>query len=408
MRGRVEDTVIGLGAGPLAEESLRRCVWPLFSKVLASPGIYLANHSLGRPLDRIADDIHEALSLWQSRLGDAWEDWLHEQNAYRARIAQLIHAARPDLIVPKTAAGQGLRAVLNSLPVGAEVLSTRGEFDSIDVILKRYAQLGRIQMKWIEPEEDGRFTVDSLIGALTEHTTLVVVSHVMFMTGQVVHGLERLAEACHAAGARLLLDAYHSIGVLPVDVQSTHADFVIGGSYKYLRGGPGACFLYISPHALAQGFDTPDVGWFAKEDAFAYQRPDPPHFAAGGDAYLESTPPIVTCYQARAGQQFTLAVGVERLRAYSLDRLQRLKQYLAANNIAADGADDDHGAFLVMRHASADSIARRLAAMGLQSDARGAYLRLSPDCLTGDEELRCAAELVARAIDEQHRGENAR
>jgi kynureninase len=173
------------------------------------------------------------------------------------------------------------------------------------------------------------------------------------------------------------------------------ADFVIGGSYKYLRGGPGAAFLYISPAALDSGLQPIDVGWFAKEKPFLYDRPDPPRFAPGGDAFLESTPPVLTYYQARAGQQLTLALGVERIRAYSLDRLTRLKRYLADAGIASSGADDQHGAFLTIEHADAASLAHQLEQRGITTDARGRYLRLCPDYLTSDSALRQTATTLA-------------
>ena len=88
---------------------MQQHITPLFSRVLASDRIYLANHSLGRPLDAMAEDVREATSLWETKLGDAWDSWLVEQEAFRARIAELIHAPRIDCIVPKTSAGQGLR-----------------------------------------------------------------------------------------------------------------------------------------------------------------------------------------------------------------------------------------------------------------------------------------------------------
>src|SRR6202035_5021083 len=119
-----------------------------------------------------------------------------------------------------------------------------------------------------------------------------------FTTGQIVPNLDRLAEHCHNAGARLLVDSYHAIGVFPVDAAAMQADFIIGGSYKYLRGGPGAAFLYISPGALTSDLKPIDIGWFAKDGPFLYDRPNPPRFAPGGDAFLESTPPVLTYYQA--------------------------------------------------------------------------------------------------------------
>jgi kynureninase len=375
---------------------------PLFSRVLAGDRVYLANHSLGRPLDAMAEDVREATSLWETRLGDAWDAWLAEQGAFRARVAQLIHAPRLDCVVPKTSAGQSLRAVLNALPGTPRVLSTRGEFDSIDLLLKQYASLGRIEMHWVEADAEGLFTVPEIMRHLRQEIDLVVISQVMFMNGQAVHNLEQLADACHSVGAKLLVDSYHAIGVFPVDVAAMRADFVVGGSYKYLRGGPGACFLYLSPEILASGLRPLDTGWFARENTFGYERHDPPRLRAGGDAFLESTPPVLTYYQARSGQQFTLAMTVERLREYGQKQLSQLKVYLADAGIDAIGGDADHGAFLSVRHTNASDLAKRIVESNVITDARGEWLRLCPDCLTRDDELRTAASALQRALEQMH------
>jgi len=396
----IQEAVDKLGRGPLSEEAIQRHIAPLFSRTLASGHIYLANHSLGRPLDRMTEDIREATALWETKLGDAWDEWLAEQEAFRARIAQLIGSVRADCVVPKTSAGQGLRAVLNALPGEPCILSTRGEFDSIDLILKQYAALGRTRMHWVEPDAEGRFTVAHMLEHLRPGIDLVVIPQVMFMDGQVVHGLRSLADACHAVGARLLVDAYHAAGVIPVDVSAMQADFVIGGSYKYLRGGPGACFLYLSPQALASGLRPLDTGWFARENTFGYERPDPPVLRDGGDAFLESTPPVLTYYQARSGQQFTLAMAVERLRAYGLEQLGRLKSCLRDASVEAVGGDADHGAFLAVRLDNAASISAELAKRGVITDARGPWLRLCPDCLTRDTELRSAASVLGEVLEQ--------
>jgi kynureninase len=85
----INGAVAQLGPGPLTETSIQRHITPLFSRVLANDRIYLANHSLGRPLDAMSEDVHEATSLWETKLGDAWDSWLVEQEAFRARIAEL-------------------------------------------------------------------------------------------------------------------------------------------------------------------------------------------------------------------------------------------------------------------------------------------------------------------------------
>jgi kynureninase len=300
-------------------------------------------------------------------------------------------------VVPKTSAGQGLRAVLNTFDKPARIVSTRGEFDSLDVILREYVWRGRIVVDWIAPRDRGRFATDDIVAAIRRGADLVVVSEVMFETAQRLMELPTIVAAAHAAGARVLVDVYHSLGVVPVDVAALDVDYAVGGAYKYLRGGPGACFLYVAPRVLDAGVATLDIGWFAKEGPMRFARPDPPRFAAGGDAWLESTPPIVTAWQARAGITFLEAIGVARVRAHSLRLQQRLVDLLAERGIAADGARDDHGAFVVVGHAEADQLADMLAAQGVIVDARGERLRIGPDIVTRDAELCACAEALAKS-----------
>ena len=395
----IEAAVAALGDGALTEDALAAHVAPLFSRALAtrSDRIYLANHSLGRPLDRTQADVSEALAAWYARMGDAWDAWMDEADAFRARLARLLHAPRHDCVVPKTSAGQGLRAILNSYDLGVRprVVATRGEFDSLDVILREYARRTRIDLVFVEPRADGRFDTADILAAIGARSDLVVVSEVVFATGQRLDEPQAIVERAHRAGGRVLLDVYHSAGVLPVDVSALDVDFAVGGSYKYLRGGPGACYLYLHPRHLDGSLRTLDTGWFAKRDPFAYERPEPVQFAEGGDAFLESTPPVLTFYQARAGQQLALALDPVRIRAHSRAQQQRLVALLVERGIAARGGGEDHGAFVVVTSPHAGRWSEALEARGIFTDARGRYLRLCPDVLTRDDELVRAADTLA-------------
>ena len=389
--------VAALGPGPLTEAGVSAHVAPLFSRVLGTQRgrVYLANHSLGRPLDAMAEDVQEGVAAWYARMGGAWDAWSAEMAAFRWRIASLLGGVRPDSVIPRTSAGQGLRAVLNSYDAPVRVIATRGEFDSLDVILREYARRGRVVLSLIEARADGRFDTGDIIARIERGTDLVVVSEVIFTTGQRLADLPGIVFAAHAAGARVLLDVYHSLGVVPVELDSLDVDFAVGGSYKYLRGGPGACFLYVHPRHLDAGLRTLDTGWFAKETPFAYERPDPPRFARGGDGWLESTPAVLPLYQARSGQLFTLAVGVARLRTYSWWLQARLVGLLRDVGIAAGGGRADRGAFVVVRDPSARGLADGLRERGIDVDARGEWLRLCPDLLTTSRELDAAATALA-------------
>lgn len=370
---------------PLTEAWLRKRVWPRFARVRKEHRrIYLANHSLGRPPDRMASDVQHALDVWYHDLGGAWTEWLAARERFRALVARLIGAKRADCVVPKTSAGQGLRAVLNAIESDRRgklrVVASDGEFDSIDFILRVYREKGRIDLRLMPWREISVGNAD-----------LVVLSSVMFRDGERVHGLNKLVRAARTAGALVLLDTYHHAGVLPLDVAALGVDFAIGGCYKYLRGGPGVGWLYVRP-GLAETLRTLDTGWFAKHEPFKYERPDPPQFAAGGDAWLESTPPVLAPVQALAGLEMTLELGVDRLRDYSLEQKQLLADLLKMRGVESWGAGEDFGAFITVTHPRADRVVAALAGRGVVADSRGDTLRLCPDILNSEGELAQVAE----------------
>jgi len=232
----ISESVQRMGSGPLTEQGLREAVWPLFGRSLDRPNhpklknrpeIYLANHSLGRPLDQTARDLQRAMDLWYSEMDSAWmgpQGWMAEIEHYRSLVASLIGAARPDCIVPKTSAGQGLRAVLNALSDHGKVpniVATRGEFDSCDFILKTYHAKGRARVRWVDPSQTTplpMFRADDVIGAIDEQTDLVLCSQVLFSTGQVLGDLPAITAAAHKHDALMIVDTYHSAGVMPLSV----------------------------------------------------------------------------------------------------------------------------------------------------------------------------------------------
>ncbi|MBS1723146.1 MAG: aminotransferase class V-fold PLP-dependent enzyme [Armatimonadetes bacterium] len=394
---------------PLTEEYVRESIAPYFSRVLEEfRGVYLANHSLGRPLDLVSEDVAEGVSEWFKNLDECWEDssWPFSMRKFRKNVAALVGAPRHDCVVPKTSAGQGLRSVLNALPLDrpVQVVTTTGEFDSIDFILKTYASKGRAKVKWIGPSANEGpvplFEASVIASAITSGTDLVVVSSVFFTTGQILSGLDEVVKRAHEVGALVVVDAYHAIGVVPFRMMALDADFLIGGCYKYLRGGPGACYLAIHPRVLDTGLRTLDTGWFAKKDSFAYERPEIPEFEGGGDAWLESTPPVLTSYQANPGLNFTLRIGVAALRAYGLERLAVLREAFLSKGVElfTPSDPDRYGAFALLPHQDAFAVAARMKELGVTVDARGGFVRFGPDILTSTDECRVAARITDQAL----------
>ena len=403
-----------LGDGPLTERALREHIDPLFSRTRAHRDheIYLANHSLGRPLDCMDDEIRAVLDAWYTHMDDAWTLWIDRRERYRAEMARLLGMRRADAVVPKTSAAQGLRAVIHALPTDhPTIVTTRAEFDSIDFVLKAMRHKGRADVRFVATRDDGILDEQRLIDAIDDSTDLVVCSIVCFALGQRLTRLGGIIDAAHAHGARVVLDTYHAAGVLPIGDDARRADFMIGGNYKYTRGGPGASWLAIRPDLLDDAPRVPDpgslfttdTGWFAKHDTFAYARDEEPLYAAGGDAWLEATPPVLTYAQALPGLVLTNAIGLGRLREYALGQMCSLTELLEGRGLRV-ATPEHHGAYVLIPADDAAKAVGALKALGVNADARPspggsqAFVRLCPDILTSRDNLEHAADITAQAL----------
>lgn len=377
----------------MTEDWLKERVWPHFSLVMKREEIYLANHSLGRPPDLAGHDVASGIGAWYQDMDGAWKWWLVAMNWFRENTAKLIGG---DYVVPKTSAGQGLRAVLNALPLNTiNVVTTTEEFDSIDFILRAYEERGRAKVNWVPPSRGFLFDTADLLAAIDETTDLVVISMVIYSTGQIIDDMAQIIRKVHSVDALVLVDVYHAAGVIPIDMFSLSADFMIGGSYKYLRGGPGACWLAVHPRNM--DLKTLDTGWFAKEDPMSFQRASD---APRGDAWLESTPAILPFYQSRAGLQFTLDLGVPRIREHSLMQQAMLRDAFRENGVECFEPDDPHtfGAFSLVPCDDAAGAVKCLKEAGVNVDSRGDKIRFSPDVLNSEDELKEAARITGNIL----------
>ena len=396
----IATAVSALNNQSLSEEQVCKHLHPLFKETLkiSASNIYLANHSLGRPLDKTKEDIKTAIDVWYKNLSNAWEFWNARIEGYRKQIAQLLHAPNADCIVPKLNAGQGLRAILNCYDEKIGVLTTSDEFNSLDFILKNYQRRGRIELKRVVPTNGHYYVTQDLIQSIDKSTRLIVVSYVLFTTGQLLDDIAELVYTAHRQDVVVLLDLYHAAGIVPVDVSSLDLDFAVGGCYKYLRGGPGACWLYINPRHLDGSLYTLDTGWFAQPDPFSFKRPEEVEFAPGGKAFYESTPAVLTYYQAQAGLEFTLALGVQRLRDYSLYQQNLLCELLKQQGMSVSRNRQNHGAFIALSNHDAEHVARHLMDEHIVTDAREGYLRVCPDILNTADELEVASVKLAKYL----------
>ncbi|MCW5937541.1 MAG: aminotransferase class V-fold PLP-dependent enzyme [Fimbriimonadaceae bacterium] len=404
----------GLGPAPWDDAAVAEALSPRFSRSQAADAergrVYLANHSLGRPPDAVATHVERGLSLWYGWMDGAWDEggWLDEARDFRKLLGRLVGIGNGEVVL-RPNAGHALRTVLNAFPQGRpiQIVTTRGEFDSLDFILKTYAFRERARVTWVDPEptDPPTFREEKIADAVTDQTDLVVVSHAFFETGRFLTGLDEIVQRAHRHGAKILVDLYHSAGVVPLDFAALGADFGVGGCYKYLRGGPGAGWLALSPAVLSdESFRSLDTGWFAKEATFGYEKSEQPRWAEGGDGWMESTPPVLVPYQARAGLELVLELGVDQIRADNLDRQALLRDALRRHGASPFEPEDPHefGAFTLLPHPRATDLVKALKGHGIVTDARSGRVRLCPDFLNPREQFASVAQTIATCARELH------
>ncbi|MFM9873779.1 MAG: aminotransferase class V-fold PLP-dependent enzyme [Fimbriimonadaceae bacterium] len=377
---------------PLTPQEIQTQIAPLFSRHNPK-GIYLANHSLGRPLDATQDRINEYLNHWYEDLDDAWTPWLATLETYHSKVKSLLRIPESGSVVLKTSAGLALRAVLNCFSDKTlTIVTSSQEFDSIDFILRTYESKNLAQVTYVEPEIPNPvplFNADRFIAEITSETDLVILSVVNFTTGQLFPNLDQVIDHAHKNNALVVLDTYHSFGV--IDHPWPNADFAIGGSYKYVHGGPGSCWLAINNQENLQTLDT---GWFAKKELFGYERNA--DRATDHRAWWESTPPVIQAYQALAGLEYLENFTVEKLRATNLARQAEMRDIFRQHNIPIYEPKDPHhfGAFSLLPAENHKEIVTFLKDQNIRVDSRNGFVRFGPHPLNITEEFQAVAETL--------------
>jgi kynureninase len=350
---------------------------------------YLVSNSLGAMPRTVPERLAEYAEQWATRGVRAWaQGWWSMPVSVGDEIAPLIGAGTGEVaMVPNVSIGQA--EILSSLEYGEgrdTIVMTELDFPSVRYVYDELAaRLGARIV--VVPSEDGvRIDEERLIASIDERTRLVAISHVLFRSAYVMD-VARISAHAHAMGALLSLDAYHSVGVLPVDVQALGADFLTGGVLKWLCGGPGGCFLWVRPEVSA-AVAPALTGWQAHRQPFAFE-PEM-DYADGAWRWLGGTPVIPALFAATEGPRLVREAGIEAVRAKSLRQTARLIELADARGFASTVArePDRRGGTVAFDVPHAREVAQALLAKDIIVDYRpGAGIRVAPHFYTSDEEL---------------------
>jgi kynureninase len=238
---------------------------------------------------------------------------------------------------------------------------------------------------------------DAVMAAIDERTRLVCISHVLFRSAYIMD-VAPIARRAHEMGALLSLDAFHAVGVMPVDVKALGADFLTGGVLKWLCGGPGGCFLYVAP-GVQTTLEPSLTGWLAHEHPFAFE--SEMSYAPGIYRWLNGTPAVPAMYAAIEGPRVVRRAGVEAIRAKSMRQTARLIELADARGYPVNAPRDPErrGGTVAFDVPHAYEVSRYLLEHDMLVDFRpNAGIRVAPHFYTRDDELDAVVAMIDEAL----------
>lgn len=368
----------------------------------------LMPHSVPAMLQHFADDWRlRGVDAW-NRVPDHWTGrglevgwWTLPEFLGDHFIAPLLSAPAGSCIW-QPSVHWSVQCLLSSPEIderGGQVVMTDAEFPSVRHSVRRWSDQKRWTVDEVPARPDGFVDVERLLAAISGETALVIVSHVGFLTGELLpdHQLRQIADAAHAAGALFVVDGYHAVGSIPIEVEAIGADLYLGGLLKEASGSAGNGLLYIRP-----GCDLhPQIGgWFGDQEPFAFaDRPQPN--ASIRRRFLGGTTPVAAMYHAVEGVRLLLDAGLEEVRAHSLDLTQQCIDHCdrLGLSLRSPRADQRRGAMLVVEVDEAGRLCEHLKQHAIFTDSRqDEVLRLAPFVWNTREEIERAFEEIEDSL----------
>ena len=362
---------------------------------------YLVSNSLGPMPRTVPEKLAEYARDWGDLGVKAWNrGWWELPVEVGNEIAPLINAGDGEIVMmPNVTIAQ--TAVLSSIDFTKErdtVVMTELDFPSIRYAYSEMAQ--RLGARVVVVRSDDGLTIDrdKLLAAIDERTRLVAVSHVLFRSAYLMDA-DAICARAHEMGALVSLDSFHGVGIVPVDVKRDKPDFLTGGVLKWLCGGPGACFLYVSPTVRDQ-LKPALTGWQAHSRPFAFE--DSMEYTTGAFRWLNGTPVIPALYAAAEGPKILRRAGVAAIREKSVRLTSRLIELADARGYTVNAPRDParRGGTVAIDVPHGYEVTQHLLSQNVLVDYRvGAGIRIAPHFFTREDELDEAVSEIDKALE---------
>ena len=354
---------------------------------------YLASHTLGAMHRETRNRLNAFADLWAEQGVVAWEQWAPEVRRIADLVGSLV-GAPPGTTVMR----QNVADLLGDVISGLDWRGRRNRVVTSSLewpgSLHTWSQIHRLGGEAvIVPGAGIELDLEVMLAAIDERTLVVECSHVLFRTST-LNDVKPLIDKAHAVGALAIVDGYQAAGTVPVDVVALGVDVYLGGSVKYLSGGPGNGWMYLRPGVELEPVTT---GWFGQAAPFDFDPEN--HYAAGVARFTGGTPGVPAHYAAGPAYEALAEIGIARIRERSVSMTQPLLETALERGFTVRSPHDParRGGHVTIDPGDSQRVHDVLHEQGFVVDHRpGVGIRVSPHFYNSlDEALACLDAMQA-------------
>jgi len=363
---------------------------------------YLISNSLGAMPRGVYDAMKGYADTWATRGVRAWEErWWMLAAQVGEELGALMNAPKGSISVHQnvTTCQAVVASCLDFSGKRNKVVYSDMNFPSVMYFWEAQRPLGA-RVHTVKTDGIGVPTED-LLDAIDDQTLIVPISHVLFRSAY-INDAAAIIEKAHKVGAYVVLDTYHSLGTMPLDVQKLNTDFATGGVLKWLCGGPGVAFLYVRPD-LGKKLQPRLTGWHAHERPFNFEAA-PIQYTDSPYRFMNGTLHIPSLEAARPGIAIITAAGVANIREKSKRQTARLVALADRNgwHINTPRDPERRGGTVSIDMPDSQAVSQELIRREILVDWRPqAGVRFSPHFYNKDEEIDTAIAAVEEILKER-------
>ncbi|MCH7973547.1 MAG: aminotransferase class V-fold PLP-dependent enzyme [Bacteroidetes bacterium] len=350
---------------------------------------YLISNSLGAMPRGVYEKMKEYADSWANLGVKAWqESWWELSLTTGNLIAPLIGAGLNEITMhPNVSLIQSI--IISSFKFEGKrnkVIYTDLEFPSDMYVYQKFAKSKGAEIQIIKSEDGFTPPTEKLIEAIDENTLLVPVSHVLFRNAYKMD-IKSIVEKAHSVGALVVLDAYHSVGTVEVDVNELGVDILMGGVLKWLCGGPGGAFLWVKQE-LREKLEPEVTGWLAHINPFAFEKEM--KYTNSAYRFMNGTPTIPSFYAAQEGPKIINKIGIDKIRSKSIHQTRIIIEKAESADYKINTPKDPNlrGGTVSIDMPNSFEISKKLSNKNIMIDFRpGTGIRIAPHFYNTDEEI---------------------